>query len=158
MGHRTLWTNQGEDTLLIDTRHITNTLDSRGTRKQVSSASVWKLQSVSLSLSLSTVNLWLFVVWGKPENISWADFTSKRPIKQHRLASCWCSLKSSFSAAMHTLLVKVRIEVHFFFMWNLSILCLLIVCKYHIRSPEAKLKYFATFLHVSSLASHTWIT
>ena len=34
--------------------------------------------------------------------------------------------------------------MHFFFMSNLSILCLLIVCKYHIRSPEAKLQNTST--------------
>ena len=48
----------------------------------ITSTSVWKLQSVSLSLSLSTVNFLLFFVWGKPENISRVDFLSKHPIIQ----------------------------------------------------------------------------
>ena len=42
----------------------------------------WKLQSVWLSLSLSTANFRLFVAWGKPENISRVDFLSKHPIIQ----------------------------------------------------------------------------
>ena len=64
------WTNQCEDNIVRDIdKHSQSTL-------------VWKLPNVSQSLSLSTVNFRLFVVWGKPEDISWVDFLSKRPIIQ----------------------------------------------------------------------------
>ena len=69
MGHGTLL-NQSMRRQLLETGHITNNLDGRDTPKQVSSILVWNLQSVSLSLSLSAVNFRVFLVWGKPENIS----------------------------------------------------------------------------------------
>ena len=145
MGHGTLL-NQSMNAKTI-VRDMTNPLDSRGTPRQVNRRRRGILGSVSLSLSFSTVNLRLCVVWGTPENMSWADFTSKRPIKQLYQATSLglvlvFSEKQLFRIALRCIRCLSRLEsklIHFFFMWNLSILCLLIVCKYHIRSPEAKL-------------------
>ena len=64
MGHGTLL-NQSMRRQLLETGHITNTLDGRDTPTQVSSILVWNLQSVSLSLSLSAVNFRVFFSLGQ---------------------------------------------------------------------------------------------
>ena len=64
MGHGTLL-NQSMRRQLLETGHITNTLDGPDTPKQVSSMSVWNFQSVSLSLLLSAVNFRVFFSLGQ---------------------------------------------------------------------------------------------
>ena len=64
MGRGTLL-NQSMRRQLLETRHITNTLDGRDTPKQVSSILVWNFQSVSLSLLLSAVNFRVFFSLGQ---------------------------------------------------------------------------------------------
>ena len=83
---------------------------------KLASTSVWQLQSVWLSLSLSTENVRLFVAWGKPENISRVNYLSKYNSSYIAwpLAGVLCKVDFPHCIAMHALLVKVRIEVNSF--------------------------------------------
>ena len=67
---------------LLETGHITNTLDGRDTPKQVDvDVGVEFTKCISVFITFNG-KFSSFLVWGKPENISWVDFLSKRPIKQ----------------------------------------------------------------------------
>ena len=130
----------------------------------ITSTSVWKLQSVSLSLSLSTVNFWLFLSLGQTWKHQPSWFSQQAP--HHTtlssyiawlLAGVLCKV-FPHCIAMHALLVKVRIELNSFLFHVKSKHTVSSYCvQVSYQVPWGRLN-FKILLHLHVVASHTWIT
>ena len=121
----------------------------------ITSTSVWKLQSVSLSLSLSTVNFWLFFSLGQTwkHQPSWfsqqaSHHTTLSSYIAWLLAGVLGKVDFPHCIAMHALLVKVRIEINSFLFHVKSkhtLYCVFMLCASIISGPlRLILRHFFT--------------